>query len=62
MARTPRETSAEIMTVTEDGMTLLYSDSSLGVIGTVDITDRRRSEQGRWHRDHGRRKRLNVDR
>ncbi|WP_225028004.1 esterase-like activity of phytase family protein [Xinfangfangia pollutisoli] len=34
-----RPTSAEIITVTEDGMTLLYSDSPLGVIGLVDITD-----------------------
>ncbi len=34
-----RESSAEIITVTEDGMTLVYSDSPLGVIGIVDITD-----------------------
>lgn len=34
-----RPTSAEIITVSEDGMTLLYSDSPLGVIGLVDITD-----------------------
>ena len=34
-----RETSAEIMTVTPDGMTLIYSDSPLGVIGLIDITD-----------------------
>lgn len=34
-----RETSAEIMAVTEDGNRLIYSDSPLGVIGMVDITD-----------------------
>jgi hypothetical protein len=34
-----RPTSAEIITATEDGMTLIYSDSPLGVIGLVDITD-----------------------
>jgi hypothetical protein len=34
-----RPTSAEIITVSEDGMTLIYSDSPLGVIGMVDITD-----------------------
>ncbi|WP_395540672.1 esterase-like activity of phytase family protein [Neotabrizicola sp. sgz301269] len=36
-----RATSAEILTATEDGMTLIYSDSPLGVIGLVDITDPR---------------------
>ena len=36
---TARETSAEIITASEDGMTLIYSDSPLGVIGLVDITD-----------------------
>ena len=36
---TARETSAEIMTATEDGNTLIYSDSPLGVIGRIDITD-----------------------
>ncbi|MCJ8141162.1 esterase-like activity of phytase family protein [Falsirhodobacter halotolerans] len=34
-----RETSAEIISVSEDGMTLVYSDSPLGVLGFVDITD-----------------------
>ncbi|MDB5659949.1 MAG: alkaline phosphatase [Cypionkella sp.] len=34
-----RASSAEIITVTEDGNTLVYSDSPLGVIGFVDITD-----------------------
>ncbi|WRH63780.1 MAG: esterase-like activity of phytase family protein [Fuscovulum sp.] len=34
-----RESSAEIVSVSEDGMTLVYSDSPLGVIGLIDITD-----------------------
>ena len=34
-----RESSAEIIAVSGDGMTLIYSDSPLGVIGFVDITD-----------------------
>ncbi|MDB5665924.1 esterase-like activity of phytase family protein [Cypionkella sp.] len=34
-----RASSAEIITVTEDGNTLVYSDSPLGVIGFVDISD-----------------------
>ncbi len=33
------ETSPEIITVTEDGMTLVYSDSPLGALGMVDISD-----------------------
>lgn len=33
------ETSAEIIAATEDGMTLIYSDSPLGAIGLIDITD-----------------------
>ncbi len=36
-----RPTSAEIITATEDGQTLIYSDSPLGVLGLVDITDPR---------------------
>ncbi|TKW67629.1 MAG: esterase-like activity of phytase family protein [Paracoccus denitrificans] len=36
-----RPTSAEIMAVTEDGTRLIYSDSPLGVIGMIDITDPR---------------------
>lgn len=36
-----RESSAEIISVSEDGMTLVYSDSPLGVIGLIDITDPR---------------------
>ena len=34
-----RPTSAEIISATEDGMTLIYTDSPLGVIGLIDITD-----------------------
>ena len=33
------ETSAEIIYVTEDGMTLVYSDSPFGGIGMIDISD-----------------------
>ncbi len=33
------ETSSEIITVSGDGMTLIYSDSPLGAIGFIDITD-----------------------
>lgn len=36
-----RESSAEIISVSEDGMTLVYTDSPLGVIGLVNITDPR---------------------
>lgn len=34
-----RETSAEIIYATEDGMTLVYTDSPLEALGRVDITD-----------------------
>ncbi len=34
-----RESSAEIIAATEDGMTLAYTDSPLGVVGLIDITD-----------------------
>nr|WP_319247835.1 esterase-like activity of phytase family protein [uncultured Celeribacter sp.] len=34
-----RMTSAEIIYATEDGMTLVYTDSPLGVIGRIDISD-----------------------
>lgn len=34
-----KATSAEIVTTSEDGMTLVYSDSPAGGIGFVDITD-----------------------
>jgi hypothetical protein len=33
------ETGAEIVTATEDGMTLIYSDSLSGAIGFIDISD-----------------------
>ena len=33
------ETSAEIVAATADGMTLVYTDSPLGVVGRIDITD-----------------------
>lgn len=33
------ETSAEIIEVTPDGMTLVYTDSPLGVMGMIDISD-----------------------
>jgi Esterase-like activity of phytase len=36
---TTRETSAEIISASEDGMTLIYTDSPLGVVGLIDITD-----------------------
>ena len=34
-----RESSAEIIAATKDGMTLVYTDSPLGAIGLIDITD-----------------------
>ncbi|NOD65500.1 MULTISPECIES: esterase-like activity of phytase family protein [unclassified Ruegeria] len=37
-ADTTRETSPEIIAATADGMTLVYTDSPLGVIGMIDIT------------------------
>lgn len=33
------ETSAEIIYATDDGMTLVYTDSPLGAVGRIDITD-----------------------
>lgn len=36
---TARETSAEIIAASEDGMTLIYTDSPLGAVGLIDITD-----------------------
>lgn len=36
---TTRETSAEIIAATADGMTLVYTDSPLGTLGRIDITD-----------------------
>ncbi len=38
-ADTTRETSPEIIAATADGMTLVYTDSPLGVIGMIDISD-----------------------
>ncbi len=34
-----RPSSAEIIAASEDGMTLVYTDSPLGVIGLIDLTD-----------------------
>ncbi|WP_372802419.1 esterase-like activity of phytase family protein [Paracoccus seriniphilus] len=34
-----RETSAEIISVSEDGNTLIYTDSPLGGVGLIDISD-----------------------
>ncbi|NGO51924.1 esterase-like activity of phytase family protein [Allomesorhizobium camelthorni] len=34
-----RPTSSEIIAASEDGMTLVYSDSPLGAVGFIDITD-----------------------
>jgi hypothetical protein len=36
---TARESSAEILSASDDGMTLVYTDSPLGVIGLIDIAD-----------------------
>lgn len=36
---TARKSSAEIITVTEDGMTAIYSDSPLKSVGMIDLTD-----------------------
>ncbi|WP_420824296.1 esterase-like activity of phytase family protein [Tropicibacter alexandrii] len=38
-ARAAEESSAEIIGASADGMTLVYTDSPLGVIGLIDITD-----------------------
>lgn len=34
-----RASSAEIVSASDDGMTIVYSDSPLGVIGLIDLTD-----------------------
>lgn len=39
-------TSSEIITATDDGMTLIYSDSPAGGIGFIDITDASAPSQG----------------
>ena len=36
---TTRESSPEIIDVTADGMTLVYTDSPLGALGLIDISD-----------------------
>ncbi|PWL18569.1 alkaline phosphatase [Falsochrobactrum shanghaiense] len=41
-----KATSSEIITVTEDGNTLIYSDSPYGAIGFVDITDPKAPKAG----------------
>ena len=38
--------SAEIITTTDDGMTLIYSDSPLGAIGLVEISDAKAPKAG----------------
>jgi len=39
-------TSSEIIVASEDGMTLVYSDSPLGAVGFIDITDPRAPKAG----------------
>ncbi len=39
-------TSSEIIAASEDGMTLVYSDSPLGAVGFIDITDPRAPKAG----------------
>ena len=41
-----KPTSSEIITATEDGMTLVYSDSPLGAVGFIDITDPKAPKAG----------------
>lgn len=41
-----KPTSSEIITVTEDGNTLVYSDSLYGAIGFIDITDPKTPKAG----------------
>lgn len=40
------ETSSEIIAASEDGMTLVYSDSPLGAVGFIDITDAKAPKAG----------------
>ncbi|MBX3584779.1 MAG: esterase-like activity of phytase family protein [Rhizobiaceae bacterium] len=40
------ETSSEIIAASEDGMTLVYSDSPLGAVGFVDITEPKAPKAG----------------
>src|SRR5690349_5118610 len=39
-------TSSEIITASEDGNTLVYSDSPLGAVGFIDITDPKAPKAG----------------
>ena len=41
-----KPTSSEIITASEDGNTLVYSDSPLGAVGFIDITDARAPKAG----------------
>ncbi len=41
-----KPTSSEIITASEDGNTLVYSDSPLGAVGFIDITDPRAPKAG----------------
>ena len=41
-----KPTSSEIIAATEDGMTLVYSDSPLGTVGFIDITDAKAPKAG----------------
>ncbi|GLS30450.1 Esterase-like activity of phytase [Mesorhizobium albiziae] len=45
-ADTSKPTSSEIITASEDGNTLVYSDSPLGAVGFIDITDARAPKAG----------------
>ena len=45
-ADTSKPTSSEIITASEDGKTLIYSDSPYGAIGFVDITDPAKPQAG----------------
>src|ERR1041384_721950 len=42
-------TSSEIITATDDGLTLIYSDSPNGGIGFIDITDAASPKEGGYH-------------
>ena len=47
------ESSSEIISATEDGMTLVYSDSPLGGIGTIDISDPANPQPGTFIATNG---------
>jgi len=38
-SKSTTKTSSEVVTASEDGKTLMYTDSDLGVVGLVDISD-----------------------